>query len=492
MNRRCICAIFAGLCVPFAFAPVGWWPLAIIATSVLLTLLRGTSGRQSGLLGWCYGLGMFGHGIWWIQVSVHQFGLPYYAFSVGVTILLVAILALYTAIFAWSLAKFRARGAPLLMAAPALWVLSEYLRGWLFSGFPWLSLGYSQIDAPTAGVAPLMGVFACSGIVVLQGAILAEFLRATAPKRLWLTGAFAAILLLGAQLATLEFSKLESPTLSVALIQGAVPQELKWRSEIRSASIALYEQLSAEHWDADVLIWPETAIPAFPHQIEQTMAALDRQARDTSTDLLIGMPTGEPWNGEYYNSLVDFGATPGRYSKRHLVPYGEYFPLKGVLAGIATLLQIPMSDFSAGGHDQVSLDVAGHLAGISICYEDVFGGEVIASLPNAAFLINVSNDAWFGDSIAPHQHLEIARMRALETARYLLRSTNSGITAIIDHRGDIRAVAPQFVETSLRGTFQARSGATPYVRFGDLPILVLMGLAAALSYALGWCASRSN
>ena len=223
------------------------------------------------------------------------------------------------------------------------------------------------------------------------------------------------------------------------------------------------------------MVWPETAIPAFADEVPEMIASLNQTARAAQTSLLVGIPTGQPWSGgRYYNSVVALGRQPGRYDKRHLVPFGEFFPMKSLLENLSRLLSIPMSDFSRGDIDQPALHAAGHVVGVSICYEDVFAREVLRALPQAGFLVNVSNDAWFGDTIAPHQHLQIARMRALETGRYLLRATNSGITAVIDERGRVVARAPQFEATALIAQFAARAGSTPFVRFGDYPLQILL------------------
>lgn len=473
MWRSAAAATAAGVALVFAFAPWGWWPLAVLSPAVLLLLVERTPGRRALFLGWCYGLGMFGYGVWWLQVSVHQFGVPLYVFSVGVTALFILGMALYPLLFVFLLKRLNPGTVGTIVLAPALWVLVELLRGWLFTGFPWLALGYSQTDSPLASLAPVAGVYGVSAFVMLQAALLAGLVRADSRRRLVLALGLVLTLVPPWFVRDMAFTRPLAGELEVALIQGAVPQELKWRRDIRAASIALYERLSAAHWDADIVIWPETAIAAFPHEVQDITARLERQAVETHTDLLIGMPTGEPWNGDYYNSVVDLGATPGRYDKRHLVPFGEFFPFKDWISGLAMLLDIPLSDFSAGSATQANLIVAGHRAGVSICYEDAFGREVNAALPQAAFLVNVSNDAWFGDTIAPHQHLQIARMRALETGRYLLRATNTGITAVIDEQGKVQAAAPQFSETSLRARFSARAGATPYVQYGDAPVAVI-------------------
>jgi len=476
-------ATAAGGATPFAFAPYGLWPLAAITPAILLLLLRDLRPRTAALLGWLYGVGLFGHGVWWIQVSVHQFGVPFYVFSIGVTAVFIACMALYPALFGALLNTFAAphRHATACLLAPPLWVLLELLRGWLGTGFPWLMLGYSQLDAPLAGFAPVFGV---AGVSLLTMVIAAGWAWACIARgRSLLITAFitVALLLGGVAIGKIEFTAPLGVPLEAALIQGAVPQAIKWEAGQREASLARYLALSDPLWDADVVIWPETAIAAFPQQVPELVASLAEKARSHGTDLLVGMPTGEPWDGPYYNSLVGMGEHTGRYDKRHLVPFGEFFPFKDLLSGIAALLDIPLSDFSAGSAQALTLTVAGHEAGISICYEDAFGREVIAALPNAAFLVNVSNDAWFGDTIAPHQHLEIARMRALESGRYLLRGTNTGITAVIDHHGAIVAQAPQFAATALRAPFAARSGATPYVLTGDGPLTALLLATVGLS-----------
>ncbi|MEX2480558.1 MAG: apolipoprotein N-acyltransferase [Gammaproteobacteria bacterium] len=480
-RARSMLALLAGGLTPFAFAPYAFWPLAVAAPTILLLLIRDLAPRLAARLGWLYGLGLFGHGVWWIQVSVHQFGVPYYVFSVGVTAVFIAVMALYPALFAWLVRTLaHGRSTVTLILAPPLWVLVEFLRGWLGTGFPWLSLGYSQIDGPLAGYAPVIGVGGASLLVMIMAAAAAW--AVTRRGKAIPVAVIVIVVLLGSGVALkrVEFTTPLGSPLEAGLVQGAVPQVLKWQAAQREEALARYLALSESLWSADVVIWPETAIAAFPQEVPEIIDSLKRRARAHGTDLLVGMPTGKPWNGRYFNSLVGLGAHGGRYDKRHLVPFGEFFPFKDALSGIAALLDIPLSDFSAGSDDVLTLHAAGHAAGISICYEDAFGREVIAALPQAAFLVNVSNDAWFGDTIAPHQHLEIARMRALETGRYLLRGTNTGITAVIDHQGRIRARAPQFTATALRASFEARSGATPYVMTGDGPLVALLSVVVGL------------
>ena len=492
--RPLAAATGAGLLLPFAFAPYGAWPLAILALAVLIVSVRDLGAWHAAIVGWGFGLGMFGHGVWWIEVSVHQFGVPSLIFSIGITAMLVAGMALYPALFAGLLRGLPAPNAALrcLVLAPALWVLTEWLRGWLFTGFPWLALGYSQIDSALAGFAPLLGVSGCSGVVVLLAGLLAQGLMASWRERALLGFLLIAISGTGAALRLQNWTRELKRDIDVALVQGAIPQDQKWDRELRERSLTHYLQLSASAWQAPLMIWPETAVPAFPTEVPEMIEQLQTSARAAHTTLLIGMPTGEPWNGRYFNSVVTFGERPAQYDKRHLVPFGEFFPFKRWLGNLYMLLSIPLSDFSAGADQQPLVYAAGYAVGVSVCFEDVFGGEIAATLPAAAYLVNVSNDAWFGDTIAPHQHLEIARMRALETGRYMLRATNTGITAVIDDHGQVRARAPQFEPTVLRARFAARSGSTPYVKLGDWPLLLTLALASGATVVHGYRRSAGS
>lgn len=424
--------------------------------------------------GWCFGLGFFGYGVWWIQVSVHQFGVPYYWFSVPVTTLFVMFMASYPAL-ASALTRWlpcSSETARLCLLAPLLWLLSEWLRGWFLTGFPWLTLGYSQTDGPLAAYAPLIGVNGCSLVIAFLAAALLYLVLARGWRSRAVVVACVLLAVLGAKpLEALRFTSPSGPAVRVTMVQGAVAQAIKWDFDQRQPSIELYESLSEDAWGGDLLLWPETAIPAFPHEVPELINRLHERSLATQTEMLVGVPTVDPDTREYYNSVLNFGPSPGRYDKVHLVPFGEFFPFQSLMKQLSLLLSIPMSDFTAGERDQRKIEINGHLAGISICYEDAYPSETLASLPAAAVLVNVSNDAWFGDSIAPHQHLQIARMRALEGGRYLLRATNTGISAIINDRGAVVARSPQFVPHALEGEYLPLSGATPFVRHRGWPIL---------------------
>jgi apolipoprotein N-acyltransferase len=260
----------------------------------------------------------------------------------------------------------------------------------------------------------------------------------------------------------------------VTLIQGNIPQELKWLPSMKAPTIDLYAQLTRENWGGDLIIWPETALPAFFHESTNFLAGLAEEARDNNTDILLGLVYLDGEKRQYYNTMMSLGSATGFYHKRHLVPFTEYLPLKEWLSVLVDIIQVPMSDFSAGSDDQRPLPMAGQKVGISICFEDAFGEEVIMQLPEATLLVNVSNDAWFADSSAPHQHLQIARMRAKESGRPLLRATNTGISAVIDHQGRFQSIAPQFEEATLSDTVVPMQGTTPYVMVGNVAILILI------------------
>ena len=484
-----LAALFGGAVLPFAFAPYGYYPLAIICLAVMFYLWQTSTPRLAVIAGYCFGLGMFAHGIWWIQISVHQFGLPLYSFSIAVTAGFVIIMSLYPALAAWLWHRC-AVGPPalrLLLAAPVAWVVTEWLRGWVLSGFPWLLVGYAQTDSPLAALAPVLGVHGVSLITAVLAGACTVLVTGTRVSRFAALGIFGIVAIGLATLDRIEWTRGAGQVLPVALVQGAIPQAIKWRREYRQPSIDLYTELSQAHWGKPLVVWPETAIPAFAAEVPETLEALGRLARDNDTTLLAGIARADPLdNTRYFNSVVQLGATNAYYDKRHLVPFGEYLPFDRWLRPLLDFLQIPMSNFSSGDPVQPPIVIDGHVVGVSICYEDAYATEIARALPAAGVLVNVSNDAWFGDSIAPHQHLQIARMRALEAGRYLLRATNTGISAIIDDRGRVVVRSGQFEPEVITADAVVRSGTTPAMMFpgwmipgAGLGLLLIGGLRSS-------------
>ncbi len=468
-----VLALISGSILPLAFAPYSIYIIAILSIIMLSLLWQNITPQRAWWRGFLYGIGMFGMGISWVHISFYQFGgLPMIG-TILLTLAFVMTMALYPALLGWLLIRFFPKNN--LMLLPAAWTLVEWLRGWLFTGFPWLSIGYSQIDSPLNSFAPLLGIYGVSWITVLIAVLLIYSFNFKQLTRAVISILILISLWIGS-LSEVEWTKPIDKPFKAALIQGNIPQEFKWLSGFQLPSMQRYLETSQLHRDADLIIWPETAIPLFYHEIASYapgfLDELMLEHIEYETDFLIGVPTMNT-DGSYYNAVMSFADKPSFYYKNHLVPFGEYIPLQTIFGNLLRLLNIPMSEFSAGTTQQKPLVGVGHDIGISICYEDAFGELVRNSLPAAKLLVNVSNDAWFGDSIAPHQHLEIARMRALETGRYLLRATNTGISAIINNKGKIISQAPQFEITALRSDVQPYQGTTPYVKFGNKLIVII-------------------
>jgi apolipoprotein N-acyltransferase len=481
-------SLVAGGVLPLAFAPFDLFPAAVLAPAVLFLLWLEIPRRRAMLRGYLFGLGMFGVGVNWVFVSMYEYGGVGLLLSLFLTTLLVAFLALFPALLGYLLAVlFRGTASVWRLAVvfPAAWVLFEWIRGWFLTGFPWLNLGYSQLASPLGGVAPVAGVYGVSLAVSLSAGWLALMVVAAnwRARLLW-GGALLLLWVAGGLLHAVSWTQPTGKPLRVTLLQGDIPQDIKWQWDVRQPTIELYSKLTREHWDSRLIVWPESALPEMYGEAKDFLDGLGKEARAHHSDLLIGVLYEDAATGRYYNSMVSVGSARKFYYKRHLVPFTEYLPLKGLLGGIVDFMQVPMSDFSAGPARQSPLAVAGQKAGISICYEDAFGEEVIRELPQATLLVNVSNDAWFGHSIAPEQHLQIARMRAAETGRPLLRATNTGLTAIVDAKGRLQQVAPQFEVAALTGEVQPMRGATPYVRVGNSLVVVVIALLLVIPWVL--------
>jgi apolipoprotein N-acyltransferase len=360
------------------------------------------------------------------------------------------------------------------------------LRGWLFSGFPWLSIGNSQIDSPLAGYAPVLGVFGLGWLVALSAALLLAALqnRGRAVSVIALAGIWAGGLLLG----QVGWTSPRGEPIRVALVQGNIAQQDKWQADKLLDSLSLYADKSFALTDIDLIVWPETAIAAFYDQVsENFIPYIEEKLQQSGATLLTGIPMLDRGSWEYYNAVMSLGGKRAFYYKRHLVPYGEYLPLRWLFGSTLDALAVPNADFSGGDDGQPLLQAAGYPVATSICFEVVFGEELIQALPEAAMLVNVSNDAWFGRSLAPFQHLEMARMRARETGRPMLRATNTGISALIDEQGRVSAQSSQFETAVVTGEVEPRQGATPYVRWGNIPVVVL---CAGLLLAAGFLRRR--
>ncbi len=460
-------AFLAGAASVFAFAPFGLEPLAFLTLALLIHFWIDAPPRRCAWLGFWFGLGLFGAGVSWIYVSLSRFGgMPPVLAGIA-TALFCAFLALFPAAAGWMQARIPApAGIRACLLIPAAWVLFEWTLTWIFTGFPWLAIGYTAAGWPLQGYAPLGGVYAVSFVTVA----IAGMLWLVAQHRPMFLIAIVAVVGVGEALRHVEWSQKAGEPVSVALLQGNIEQEMKFRPE-RAATILLTYARLAEGTRARLVIFPETALPAFLDRIDPAyLALLESVGKRNQGDLLVGVPfrRGE----EYYNSVVSLGTSPRQlYHKVHLVPFGEFVPPG--FGWTLSVLSIPLSDFSRGAPERAPLEVAGQRVAMNICYEDVFGAEMARSLPEATMLVNVSNVAWFGDSLAPAQHLAIARLRAIETGRMHLTATNSGITAAIDRDGRVLKRLSQFTEDRLEIEAQGYTGATPYVKLRDWPVVLL-------------------
>jgi apolipoprotein N-acyltransferase len=478
-------ALAGGLLLPLAFSPFDYSLLAILSLLLLFRSWLDVSPGRAALRGYAFGLGQFGFGVSWVYVSMHDYGGAGIPASLGLTALLVLFLALYPALTGFLATRWFGQSPPyvkLLLAFPVLWTLVEWFRGWFLTGFPWLQLGYSQLDTPLHGLAPITGVYGLSwAAALLAGLVMSLFQEARWLRRRALS-AIVLLVAVAAGLSAIEWTRPAGEPFKATLLQGNIPQDTKWQPDSQKETLLLYAGMTRAHWDSKLIVWPETAAPVFYHQIRDTLfAELEAESKAHQSDLLIGIFVADLATERYYNAIISLGQQSGRYFKRHLVPFGEYLPLRPLFGFVLDLLEIPLADVSAGDAEQRLLEAAGYPLVASICYEDVLGQESRAGLPEAAYLVNVSNDAWFGNSIAAHQHFQMARMRALEGGRYLLRATNTGITALVSPMGKIINQAPQFQRVALTGEVTPMTGSTPYVRFGDGPVIVLLALVLAVA-----------
>ncbi|MCI0749173.1 MAG: apolipoprotein N-acyltransferase [Nevskiales bacterium] len=461
-----------GVLATLGFAPYGQWYLTLPALALLFSLLARTPPGRAALLGWLFGFAHFGTGVYWVYISTHVYGGAPVWLGVALALALSAGLAAFYAVFSSVCTALDLFRRPVGWAAvPAVWVLLELIRGrYFFDGFPWLSLGELLLNTPLARLAPVLGVHGISAVVVLLAYALFRIgVEPDTRRRVWA----GAVLLTPALTLLLpkpsEWTKPEGNPMTVALVQSDIRQDEKWLPSMRYEALVRHWRLTQQAWPADLVVWPEVALTQPYHQLrEGFLADLDKQAAARNATVLLGILVAD--GDRHYNSVVAVGAAQGRYDKRHLVPFGEYFPIPGFLRPLMDVLGTPYEDFSVGAAQQVPLTAGGRRLAVSICFEDVFGDDVRRDARTAAYLVNVTNDAWFGRSSAPHQHLQFSRLRAMENGRWMARVANTGISALIDPDGKVVMRTSQFAQQVLRGTVQPRRGLTPYQRWGDAPL----------------------
>ena len=474
-----------GAILTLTFAPFDWYWLAPLLTLPVFFTALHSPPRRAAWHAFFFGFGLFVSGTYWIYVSVHVFGEAPLWIAMFLMFGLVLIMAGYCAAIAWLMARLSDGNAwRLALVGPAIWVLIEWLRGWVLSGFPWLSLGYGQIDTPLAGWAPVLGIYGVSWMLLVSAGAVVPLLKGEGTRSAAIT-LIVLPWLTGYALQQASWTAPSGLPITTTIVQGGVSQDRKWQSDQFLPTLNLYRNALIDASDSKLIVWPEVAIPAAMNQVESYLQVLQRDIAAGGQTLAMGILEPHPNRVQVYNSVLMLdGQREQTYRKRHLVPFGEYFPVPGFVREWMRMMSLPNRDMRAGSDEQPLLVAAdGTRLTAAICYEDAYGAEQLYALPDAEILLNVSNDAWFGETIAPHQHLQVARMRALEAGRWVVRATNNGVSAFIGPTGKIEQTAPQFRFATLTAAVEPRSGTTPYAWTGNTPLLILLGAVVA---AVAW------
>lgn len=478
-------ALFAsGALLPLSLAPFYLWPIAILSMAVLFRNLQEQTPKQALAKSLAFGFGMFFAGVSWVYISIHEHGfIPAPLALLATSIFCLFIALLFALPFALS-ALIPQKPASWLIGLPAIWVLSEWFRSWIFTGFPWLYSGYAHTETWLSGWAPIGGVMWLSFLTALAAALLSQLTQSYRNPRSMKSVKLASLAIIAAVVSGYFLQQISwtSPiekNLSVVLVQPNTDQHKKWAFSERQEILQQLQTQTQPHWGADIIIWPEAAIPATPKYVRDFLTDMDQQAKVNQTALLTGIPTYDGRRKAYFNSVITLGTAHGQYDKTRLVPFGEYVPIESVLRGLIRFFNLPMSSFSLGDADQPLLNIAGEKVATAICYEIVYPNLVASMAREASMLLTVSNDAWFGRSIAPRQHMQMARMRALENAKPMMRVTSNGVTALVDHRGEITATIKQFSAGELSGYIAPRTGLTIFSQTGSWPIVILSLLICA-------------
>jgi apolipoprotein N-acyltransferase len=485
---KLLLALVAGMLTTLAYAPYSISILAILCPGLILALWKNTSTKTAVFIGLSYGIGLFGTGTWWIFISMHEFGHMETPLAILAMLLVVLYQSLFPALQGYVLARWTPPKSALrcLIFFPTSWVFLEWLRSFLMTGWHWLVLGYTQIDAPLGGYAPIIGTYGISLLTLLSAGILvhgattlwfktvtsSDPISSNSVWKVQLNIIILAVLWLnGALLTFYTFTEKNAKSLTVSMIQGNVPQELKWQPDQLGAIVEKYHVRTQNLWKSDLIIWPEGAIPALSTVAEPFLDSLAKEAVKHHSNVMLGIPVAEGQN--FYNALLLMGDSTGHYYKRHLVPFGEYIPLKSLLNPVLTSLNIPMSDFSKGPTEQALLTVKDIHMAAYICYEIVEPDEVRRTLDSAELIVTITDDSWFDGSIASEQHLQMARMRSLENGLPQLFLSSRGASAIINSQGKITHYLAEHQEGVITVTVASVHGKTPWRMFGSWPVLIL-------------------
>jgi len=470
-------SLLAGAATTLAIPPYTLWWVAIISLSIFAYNLHRQKTKKTifshALL---FGLGFLGTGASWVFVSIYEFGGTSLPLAAVMTSLFVIVNAIALAIPFCGLAYFKQNEWRLLLGFPVFFVLNEWLRSWLFTGFPWLFLGYGHIDSPLVGWAPVGGVFFVSLISAFFSSALCLLFLPSVQSKIKILSVIAVAMFWaeGKALTSFEWTEPSGEAIKIGIVQPNIPQELKWSPEFRQPTFDILNSLSEEVWQQDIIIWPEAAIPDLYSRSSAFLNEINQKALQTNTHLITGILYDDMEKQTYLNSLIGLGKSEGVYFKQRLVPFGEYVPLESFLRGVIHFFNLPTSIITKGHSNQIPIKIGDHTISSAICYEIVYPALVAEETKNTDMIITVSNDAWFGESLGPRQHFHMSRMRAVETGRYLVRSTNNGISAIIDKKGKIQYRSEQFIRTTLSGEAIPMQGNTPFLLWKNYFILALM------------------
>ncbi len=474
-------SVVAGALTTLAIPPFNFPWLSIVTLAAFAYILHQQHTKKQLLShAFLFGLGFFGTGVSWVFVSIHEFGAAPVPLAVLMTSAFVATIAIAFALPFILLNFFKASEWRLLLGFPVVWVLSEWLRGWIFTGFPWLYVGYSQLSTPLVGWAPIGGVLFISLLTAFTGSMIANACLKSSQLNPKLLSALVVIIFWseGKALTDVDWTDPAGEEISVGLIQPNISQSLKWSPEYRQPTLDILSSLSDDLWDNDLVVWPEAAIPDVYSGSQDFLDTMHQKASDTNTALITGILYDD--QQKYFNSLLGLGEASGLYFKQRLVPFGEYVPLESMLRGLIDFFDLPASIISIGPENQPAIQMNQYHIASAICYEIVYPSLIAELAKDSHFIITVSNDAWFGESIGPLQHFHMARMRAIETGRYVIRSTNNGVSAIIAPNGEVTAQSDQFIKTSLEGTVTPMQGNTPYLIWKDYLTLAFLLLLTGL------------
>jgi apolipoprotein N-acyltransferase len=482
---RLALATLAGAALATAFAPLELWLLALLAPAVLMLLWHEAAPRHAAALGFWFNVGTFSAGTYWLYISIHVIGAAPAWLALIAMAALVCVMALYGAGLGWAVARWLPQTGALrwMAAVPAAWLLVEWFRGWFLTGFPWLSLGYSQTGTWMAGVAPVLGVYGVSALLLLGAGALVTLVLGARRERVLAMVVLVLIWVVPGALRGIAWTQPAGPAVSVAIVQGAIPEDEKWQAAHRDAQMDTYRDLTRQALGAQVIVWPEAALPDVAQHLGDYLLERYHEAYARHSALVMGS-LRENKNGDYYNSILTLGESVDWYDKMHLVPFTEAIRGPHFALRLLQFMDLPYEGFEYGASHQPPLRAGGLVLLPAICYDDAYGSSNLDMLPAANALVTVTNDAWFGHSTARFQHLQIAQMRSIETGRYLLRAANDGISAIIGPDGRVTAVAPGYVRAVLRGSVIPMRGLPPYARFGNWLIISLSATTLALVLAL--------